>query len=119
MRCEAPVKAAMTARTGPLLWMSALVGLWTTTSLIETIRDVLHRAYGTCRRAISGIIGWASFAQCWSPMVLAMAAFSAQVLVIAALRIWCYRFMPAAEKAAEYFAWGRLSRSRCCLPPSM
>lgn len=41
-----PIREAMTARTGPLLWLSAIVGLWTTTSLIETIREILHRAYG-------------------------------------------------------------------------
>ena len=41
-----PIRDAMTARTGPLLWLSAIIGLWTTTSLIETIREILHRAYG-------------------------------------------------------------------------
>jgi len=35
------------ARTGKLLWIGGLVGLWTVGSLIETIRDVLRRAYGT------------------------------------------------------------------------
>lgn len=35
------------ARSGWLLWAGALVGLWTVGSLIETIRDVLRRAYGT------------------------------------------------------------------------
>ena len=41
-----PINDAMGARTGPLLWFSAAVGLWTTASLIETIREILHRAYG-------------------------------------------------------------------------
>ena len=35
------------ARSGALLWIGGLVGLWTVTSLVETIRDILHRAYGT------------------------------------------------------------------------
>lgn len=35
------------ARQGWLLWIGGLFGLWTATSLIETIRDILHRAYGT------------------------------------------------------------------------
>jgi membrane protein len=34
------------ARTGALLWLGALVGLWTATSFIETVRDILRRAYG-------------------------------------------------------------------------
>lgn len=35
------------ARSGFLLWVGGLVGLWTVGSLIETIRDILRRAYGT------------------------------------------------------------------------
>lgn len=35
------------ARQGWLLWAGAFVGLWTVSSLIETIRDILRRAYGT------------------------------------------------------------------------
>lgn len=35
------------ARSGLLLWVGGLVGLWTVGSLIETIRDILRRAYGT------------------------------------------------------------------------
>ena len=41
---------------GPLLWLGALVGLWTATSFIETIRDILRRAYGVkYLRALLGI----------------------------------------------------------------
>jgi membrane protein len=39
--------SAMEARSGWLLWAGGLVGLWTVSSLIETIRDILRRAYGT------------------------------------------------------------------------
>jgi len=35
------------ARSGPLLWIGGLIGVWTAGSLLETIRDILHRAYGT------------------------------------------------------------------------
>ena len=41
-----PINEVLTARTGPLLWLGALVGLWTAASFIETIRDILRRAYG-------------------------------------------------------------------------
>ncbi len=40
-------RAVIDARHGWLLWAGALVGLWTVSSLIETIRDILRRAYGT------------------------------------------------------------------------
>ena len=41
-----PIQEVLTARTGPLLWFGAVVGLWTAASFIETIRDILRRAYG-------------------------------------------------------------------------
>lgn len=40
-------KGVITARTGSLLWIGGIVGLWTVGSLIETIREILRRAYGT------------------------------------------------------------------------
>jgi membrane protein len=41
-----PVQEVLTVRTGSLLWFGAIVGLWTATSFVETIRDILRRAYG-------------------------------------------------------------------------
>src|SRR5215212_11894385 len=43
---RAPVQEVLNARTGPLLWFGAIVGLWTAASFVETIRDILRRAYG-------------------------------------------------------------------------
>jgi membrane protein len=104
---QGPVEAAMTARSGPLLWFSAAVSLWTTTSLIETIRDVLHRAYGTQPERWFWQYRLGSFVVIVGAVVLAMAAFSAQVLVVT-IEDLVYRFIPAAESAADYFAWGRI-----------
>jgi membrane protein len=102
-----PVAAAMTARSGPLLWFSAAVGLWTITSLIESIRDVLNRAYGTAAARYFWQYRLGSFAVVIGAMVLAMAAFSAQVIVTTAEEL-VYRYIPMAEHAAGYFAWGRI-----------
>ena len=44
---EPVARDAIEARSGWLLWVGGLVGLWTVGSLIETIRDILRRAYGT------------------------------------------------------------------------
>ncbi len=44
---EPVARDAIEARSGWLLWLGGLVGLWTVGSLIETIRDILRRAYGT------------------------------------------------------------------------
>lgn len=41
-----PIQEVLTVRTGALLWLGAIVGLWTATSFVETIRDILRRAYG-------------------------------------------------------------------------
>src|SRR6478752_3783541 len=41
-----PVQEVLAVRTGNLLWLGAIVGLWTATSFVETIRDILRRAYG-------------------------------------------------------------------------
>ena len=44
---EPVAEDVIVARSGWLLWAGALVGLWTVGSLVETIRDILRRAYGT------------------------------------------------------------------------
>jgi membrane protein len=41
-----PIQEVLTVRTGSLLWLGGIVGLWTATSFVETIRDILRRAYG-------------------------------------------------------------------------
>lgn len=44
---EPVAQDVISARSGWLLWVGGVVGLWTVGSLIETIRDILRRAYGT------------------------------------------------------------------------
>src|SRR3954465_10088188 len=41
-----PVQEVLTVRTGSLLWLGAMIGLWTAASFVETIRDILRRAFG-------------------------------------------------------------------------
>jgi membrane protein len=43
---DQPMREVVEVRSGSLLWFGALVGLWTTASFIETIRDIIRRAYG-------------------------------------------------------------------------
>lgn len=43
---QTPIHDVLEARSGNLLWFGALIGLWTTGSFIETIRDIIRRAYG-------------------------------------------------------------------------
>jgi membrane protein len=76
-----PIADVLSARSGGLLWLGAVVGLWTTGSFIETIRDIIRRAYGVqstrpfweYRLAAIGII--------IASVVLAMVAFSVSILL--------------------------------------
>lgn len=89
---EPVARDVIVARSGWLLWIGGLVGLWTVGSLVETIRDVLRRAYGTSlahafwrRRLIStgAILG---------AMIALQFALFAQVLIGAAQQIVDARF---------------------------
>ncbi|HWJ70067.1 MAG TPA: YihY/virulence factor BrkB family protein [Sphingobium sp.] len=93
----------LTARTGNLLWIGALVGLWTVGSLIETIRDILRRAYG----ATSTAPFWHYRLRAMGLIILsvlgAMVALSLQVLLVAAEALIA-RFLPFADIALEIIA---------------
>lgn len=39
------IAEVLEARTGNLLWIGGLVALWTVTTFIETLRDIVHRAF--------------------------------------------------------------------------
>jgi membrane protein len=81
---EPVARSVIEARSGWVLWVGAFVALWTVGSLIETIRDILRRAYGTKstvafwkhRLISSGIIIMA--------VVLLIVSLIAQVLIGAA-----------------------------------
>jgi membrane protein len=101
-----PIREVMTARTGIFLWLGALVALWTVGSLIETVRDILRRAYGThfskgffhYRLLSIGIITGA--------VVLMLLSFSMQVLIVG-VEQFVTRVLPQ-----EYRALGVVAISR-------
>src|SRR3954463_4814465 len=74
-----PIKEVLNARTGPLLWFGAIVGLWTAASFIETVRDILRRAYGVkfCSPFWEYRIG--SILMILASVILLMVAFAASV----------------------------------------
>jgi membrane protein len=91
---EPVARSVIEARSGWLLWAGGLVGLWTVSSLIETIRDILRRAYGTqathafwkYRLFSAGVIGGA--------VILLMVSLIAQFAIGA-----------AQEVIDAYFPW--------------
>ncbi len=77
----APTNEVLTARTGTLLWFGAVVGLWTAASFIETLRDILRRAYGVqfCAPFWSYRLG--SIGLIIAAVLVLMAAFGATVAI--------------------------------------
>jgi membrane protein len=98
------------ARSGWLLWAGGLVGLWTVGSLIETIRDILHRAYHTratrsfwhYRLLSTGIIIGA--------VLLLILSLFAQVTIGAAQEV-IGAYFPQLTDALARLAWSRIISS--------
>lgn len=83
------------ARSGWPLWVGAVVGLWTVSSLIETIRDILRRAYGTRPTAAFWRYRLFSAALIFGAVVLLLLSLFAQVAISAAQEViaaWFPRF---------------------------
>ena len=114
-----PINEVLTARTGPLLWLGAIVGLWTAASFVETIRDILRRAYGVkfCSPFWEYRLG--SILLILGAVMLLMNAFAASVALSTlhhALVEWfplaeglgttlgLYRLVPAATLFVTFYA---------------
>jgi membrane protein len=76
-----PVQEVLTIRTGSLLWFGAIVGLWTATSFVETIRDILRRAYGVKYCAPFWEYRLGSILLILGSVLLLMVAFAASALL--------------------------------------
>lgn len=101
-----PIADVLAQRSGPLLWLGAVVGLWSVVSFIETIRDILRRAYGTrYTRSFWSYRLW-SILLVIVAMILVLTAFSAQVFLVA-LEEFVYRLFPLARDIA---GWINLSK---------
>src|SRR5690606_20812728 len=104
----APVaRTVVEARSGWLLWGGGLVGLWTVGNLVETIRDILRRAYGT--RPIKGF--WQSrllsTGSVLASVVLLMLSLIAQLLIGAARQV-IEAWLPHLSGAVRSISLSRL-----------
>jgi membrane protein len=114
-----PIQQVLTARTGPLLWFGGLVGLWTATSFVETIRDILRRAYGVKYTAPFWEYRLISVAFIIGAVLLLMIALAATVFMASLQRlitgvfpqfgelaglIQLYRLVPAAALYGTVYA---------------
>lgn len=92
-----PINQVINARlSSGVLWLGGLVGLWSVGSLIETIRDILRRAYGTK----SGRAFWqyrlGSIGIIFVSIFAAMFAFSMQIALQGAEE-FMLRVLPFAD----------------------
>ena len=76
-----PIHDVLEARSGNLLWLGALVGLWTTGSFIETIRDIIRRAYGVTYSRPFWEYRLGSVGMIIAAVVIAMLAFSLSIIL--------------------------------------
>ncbi|MFN3943630.1 MAG: YihY/virulence factor BrkB family protein [Allosphingosinicella sp.] len=93
---ETPIRDVLEARTGGLLWLGALVGLWTTGSFIETIRDIIRRAYGVTYSRPFWEYRLGSIGLIISAVLLAMLAFSLTVMM-SGIQQFVVRMIPGAD----------------------
>jgi membrane protein len=113
-----PITDVLTVRTGNLLWLGAIVGLWTATSFVETIRDILRRAYGVKYCAPFWEYRLGSMLMILGAVVLMMIAFTASAALTLAhhlLVVWfpfaqgiattlgIYRIVPAATLFVTFY----------------
>lgn len=105
---QKPIIDVLAARTGSLLWLGAIVGLWTVGSFIETIRDILRRAYGTPYSKAFWHYRLGSIGIIIVSVILALTAFSAQIFLTAAEQ-FVYRLIPFASDVAGWIGLSRLA----------
>jgi len=103
-----PIQEVLTLRTGPLLWFGALVGLWTAASFVETIRDILRRAYGIKYCAPFWTYRLGSIGLIIAAVLLLMAAFGASVL-ISSIHLFLVSKLPFSSGLATSLGFYRLA----------
>ena len=91
-----PIRDVIEARSGNLLWLGAIVGLWTTGSFIETIRDIIRRAYGVTYSRPFWEYRLGSVGMIIAAVVMAMIAFSASIL-LSGLQQFLENLIPGAD----------------------
>ena len=99
-------RSVIEERQGWLLWVGGAVGLWTGGSLIETIRDLLRRAYGTEATQAFWLYRLASTAMIIGAVILLMLSLIAQVMIGAAQQV-IEAYFPLLSDALDQLALAR------------
>lgn len=91
------------ARHGWLLWVGGVLGMWTAGSLVETIRDILHRAYDAKKRHRFWRSRLVSSAVIFGSVLLLLISLSSQVLLSTAETVLATLF-PRLDTLSEQMA---------------
>ena len=102
-----PIHEVLTVRTGTLLWLGAIVGLWTATSFVETIRDILRRAYGVKFCAPIWEYRLGSILLILAAVLLLMVAFAVSAVLTLAHEV-IIRWFPLAQDIGHELGLYRL-----------
>jgi membrane protein len=104
---QGPITEVLTIRTGNLLWLGALIGLWTAASYVETIRDILRRAFGVKFCAPFWEYRLGSILLILGAVLLLMISFAASVALSSARHV-IFEWFPMAEGIAGKLGIARL-----------
>ena len=103
-----PIEDVVQARSGNLIWLGALVGLWTTGSFIETIRDIIRRAYGVTYSRPFWEYRLGSIGMIIAAVVVAMVAFSLSIL-LSSIQQLIVANVPGADDVVGLFTLLRIA----------
>ena len=102
-----PVHDVIEARSGSLLWLGALVGLWTTGSFIETIRDIVRRAYGVAYSRPFWEYRLTSVGIIIGSVMIALIAFAVSVF-LSGIQKFIIEVFPGADDIISLFTFLRI-----------
>jgi len=103
-----PIRDVIEARSGNLLWLGAIVGLWTTGSFVETIRDIIRRAYGVSYSRPFWEYRLGSAGMVIGAVILAIFAFAVSV-VLASAQTFVVGLIPGADNILRLMTLLRLA----------
>ncbi|MDG5488164.1 YihY/virulence factor BrkB family protein [Sphingomonas sp. BGYR3] len=92
---QKPILDVLQARSGSLLWLGAIVGLWTTASFVETLRAIQRQAYGVKMSRPFWEYRLSAIGMIFASVILAMTAFSFQV-ALTGVEAFITQFFPFA-----------------------
>ena len=99
---QRPIRDVLEARSGGLLWLGALIGLYSTGSFIETIRDIIRRAYGVTYSRPFWEYRLGSAGMIIAAVIVAMMAFALSVLPVERADLRRRRWFPAPTTWSDF-----------------